>query len=498
MKNRNLSCPVCFLLIFLFLITSCSEKSNPGLRFAFIGDLHYLTPEYATSEYLVPPVAKELQSLKPKPGFVIQTGDFFHGDRKADVESEAAFAFKNFSENIKIPFFIAKGNHDIRSIYEKNALPVFSRELGKEVLKSYYSFDKSNCHFIILDCSEEKLDDQLVWLEKDLEKAKSNPKSEHIFVAGHYPLWIVARVGFTRPEYARPVASLLARYKVDAYFCGHTHNKTATVRLIDGQPLTQIMDAAVVEENRLFNLAPFLYHVRLKPSDKTKPGILPLEAGHQIFIPESELKYYWGYQEGSTTSYYVITVKGKSVQLDWHVLGQGVLRSFKWDQPGRLIDLIVPSTVEQNQVTDNDLRQIDKAWFYAAPWTKDESVNAPLIINEVPAGTIEIGRARMAYSPFWNKIEVQLSKSSINALKKENEISIMNPAKSKFGLAHIFLLVQFKDGRFARSSISQKVLTSFSPEAGMSDFPSAEIIDSVAVGKPLVKFRLKFDKFYSD
>ena len=180
----------------------------------------------------------------------------------------------------------------------------------------------------MLDCTEEKLTDQLSWLEKDLETAKSDSKIEHIFVAGHYPLWIVARAGFTRSEYATPVASLLARYKVDAYFCGHTHNKTTTVRLINGQPLTQIMDAGVVEEGRLFSLAPFLRHIRSEPEDALRPGILPLEDGHQIFIPESELKYYWGYQEGSTTSYYVITINGKSVRADWYVLGQGIIRSY--------------------------------------------------------------------------------------------------------------------------------------------------------------------------
>ena len=228
-----------------------------------------------------------------------------------------------------MPFYIAKGNHDSRKYYEKNALPLFSRELGREILTSYYSFDKANCHFIMLDCTAEKIEDQLLWLETDLKNARSNPQIEHIFAVSHEPLWIVARAGFNRKEFSDPVASLMAKYKVDAYFCGHTHNKTVTVRLVDNQPVTQIMDAAVVEKGRMFMLAPFLNHVSTHPADSTKPGILPLEEGHQIFIPKSQLLYYWGYQEGSTTSYYVITVKGPSVQADWYVEGQGIIRSFQ-------------------------------------------------------------------------------------------------------------------------------------------------------------------------
>lgn len=497
-KNYYLRYLIFFLLLCLFCVRAYSQKSKPVLRFAIIGDIHYKIPDYRTAVYLVPSVAKEIDSLKLKPEFIIQTGDFFNGNKGADIESEAAFAFKNFGENIDMPFFIAKGNHDTQEYYEKNALPLFSRELGNNVLKSYYSFDNANCHFIILDCMDEKLTDQLSWLEKDLETAKSSNKIEHIFVSGHYPLWIVARAGFTRPEYSTKVASLLARYKVDAYFCGHTHNKTVTVRLIDGQPLTQIMDAGVVEEGRLFSLAPFLRHIKTEPKDISRPGILPLEEGHQIFIPKSELKYYWGYQEGSTTSYYIITVEGKSVQADWHVLGKGVTRSFKWDQPGTLVNIKSPVNVKKKPLTDNDFKQIEKAWFYAAPWTNEDSIIAPFSINGIPAGTLQMNRVKMAGSPFWNEIEVSLSRSALNVIKRENEINISNPAKGKFGMAHMFLLVQFRDGHFAKSSLSQKVLTSFYPEGKQTNFPATAFIDSVKTGNPLSKIILKFDKFYEE
>lgn len=483
----------------LACLSSCKNKSETNLTFVFMGDLHYKIPDYRTAEYLVPSFVKELDTLKVKPEFILLTGDFFHGSRGTDIESESDFAFRNFSENINMPFFIAKGNHDSREHFERNALPLFSDELGKEVSWSYYSFDKANCHFIILDCTDEDLTVQLSWLEKDLETAKSDPSINHIFVASHYPLWIVARAGFTRPEYATPVAALLAKYKVDAYFCGHTHNKTLTVRTIDGQPLTQIMDAGVVEEKRLTNLAPFLLRVKAYTNDVTRPGILPLEEGHQIFIPQSVLKYYWGYQEGSTTSYYLITVKGKSVQADWHVLNQGIVRSVKWDQPGILQDLKVPAAAEKYPLTDSNFRQIEKAWLYTAPWIDKDSTDAPFQINEIPSGVLHLSKVKMAASPFWNKIEVPLDSSAIACIKRDNEIIITNPAKSKFGLAHMFLLVKFKDGHFARSSISQKVLTSFTAlEGEYPNFPDSELIEAVVQGEKLAKTILSFDYYYKE
>ena len=487
-----------FLLLFcLICLVSCRDKSKPDLKFAFIGDLHYRIPDYRIVDYLVPPLKKELDTMKVKPQFILLTGDFFHGGRGTDIKSESDFAFRNFSENINIPFFIAKGNHDSREHFERNALPLFTEELGTKVTWSHYSFNRANCHFIILDCTDEDLTMQLSWLEKDLETAKSDSAIDHIFVAGHFPLWIVARVGFTRPEYAVPVASLLAKYKVDAYFCGHTHNKTLTVRLIDGQPLTQIMDAGVVEENRLFNLAPFLHNIKPVTEDVTRPGILPLEEAHQIFIPQFELIYYWGYQEGSTTSYYLITVKGKNVQADWHVLGEGIVRSVRWDQPGVLHDLKVPAAAEENPVADSDFKQIEKAWLYAAPWIDKDSTDAPFLINGTQSGVLHISKAKMAASPFWNTIEVLLDSYAIAALKRDNEITIKNPGAFRFGLAHIFLLVKFKDGHFARSSISQKVLTSFRTfEEHYTDFPDAELIESVDPGGPLAKIILSFDRYY--
>lgn len=474
-----------------------SQETSSRLTFAFMGDLHYSLANLARTDSLVNSVAAEMKQEKNKPEFIILTGDFFHAGGGVNIADEASAAFTRFSKDTGIPFYIAKGNHDSKVHYERNALPLFSQELGREISRSYYSFDIANCHFSMIDASEKNTDEMLQWLDKDLKEARSNPAVKHIFAAAHDPLWIVARAGFTNADYAEKVAKILARYKVDAYFCGHTHNKTVTVRSFDNQPVTQIMDAAVVEKDRLFMLAPFLRRVGAQPSDKARPGILPLEEGHMIFIPEKEKKYYWGYQEGSTTSYYVITVNGKNVKADWHVTGQGVVRSFKWSEPGFITDLKKPPVKGKRQIKEDDLKHISKAWIYAAPWIEKDSVAAPFNVNAIQAGTLRFDRKRMAASPFWNKIEVPLNEQALKAIRLNNEISISNPAGCKFGLAHIFIMVQFSDGRFAKTNLAPKVVTSFDPAGGSyPSFPAAELIDKVNLGRDLATVNLSFDEFY--
>lgn len=487
---------LCYLFALHFLFSCGSKENEVETTFVFVGDVHYKIPEYHAAQHWVPQLASELDGLDVKPEFIIQTGDFFQGNRGTDIAAEASFAFKHFRETVKRPFFIAKGNHDTRQHYEREAFPLFSKGLGREISTSYYSFDKGNSHFIMLDCTDEDLSDQLTWLENDLKAARANSAIEHIFAASHYPLWIVARAGFTRSEFALPVASLMAKYKVDAFFCGHTHNKSVSVRVIDGQPVTQIMDAAVVEPGRINLLAPFLKRVKESPENTFQPGMLPLEDVHQILVPPSELKYYWGYQEGSTTSYNVVTVKGKNVRVDWYTLGRGLTRSYAWDEPGKIVDLLAPpEETGKDRVSDEDFDQIDEAWLYTSLWTDHDSISAPFLINGVSAGEIVLNKSTMAYSPFWNKLEIPIKASGLKALRKESEIAIINARGEKFGFAHIFILARLKDGRFIKSSISQKTLASFPNVAGVNNFPDPEFVASVSTGMPLEKVALRFEYF---
>ncbi len=471
------------------------RNGSPDLRFTFVGDLHYRIPEYDVGNYFTKPFADELKKIDPPSNFVLHGGDFFHGSR-GSAEAEAAYAFNHISKTIPIPFFIARGNHDTKAPYEKHALPLFTRQLGRPITKSYYSFDKGNCRFIILDCMDKELSGQLTWLEEELKSCDARKEIEHVFVCGHYPLWIVARAGFDRPDYSESVASLLVRYNADAYLCGHTHNISTTVKLVDGKPLTQIMGAAIVEEGRLTMLAPFVKRVRPAPANIFRPGLLPLQEASRIYIDPAQLVYCWGYMEGSTSSYSVFTVNAGKVQVDLHVLGEGVVRSFMWEKPGHIVDIKGPKPQKGKQLKSIKPGQIEKAWLYVAPWTKEKSVNTPFSVNGVPAGIVKINGRYVRYSPFWNRVEVPLSKAAVAALKKENILCFHNPAKNEFGLAHIFLLAQLRNGRFARSDIGSSVLTSFRPTTRGHNFPDSRFILPVDKGKDLQEVTLKFNRIY--
>ena len=103
----------------------------------------------------------------------------------------------------------------------------------------------------------------------------------------------------------------------------------------------------------------------------------------------------------------------------------------------------------------------------------------------------------MAASPFWNKIELPLDNKAVKTILMNNEVSIGNPSDVKFGISHLFLLVKFSDGRFARTNVAPKVLTSFDPSEGKYPyFPAPELIESVKAGESLAKLSLKFSKIY--
>ncbi len=484
----------CLALSILGACNLALTAPPPELRFAVFGDVHYQIPDYTVADYFVEPAARELAMLNPRPSFLLQTGDFFHAGSNTDWEAEAARAFQHFSSTIGIPFYIAIGNHDRRSAYEKNALPIFSKHLRRTLTASDYSFDRGNCHFLILDCMQRDFTEQLSWAEEDLKTAVANPKIEHIFAAGHYPLWIVARSGFTNQAYTKPFAELLARYGADAYFCGHTHNNSVTVRLVGGKPLTQIMGCAVVEEGRLFQLAPFLKHIRPAPTNPYRPGLLPLDESRHIFIPPDELKFYWGYQEGSTSSYNLVTVRGRKVTVDWHVLGSGILRSYEWTKPGQLVNTREPASTPVGEVRDEDLRKIQRAWCYTAPWTKAEAVRAPLEINGIPAGVCMMTKKEVAYSPFWNMLEIPLTPEAVAGLRRTNTLLVKNPNRKEFGIAHLFLLAQLEDGRMIKSDIAPAVFASFPMTDQERFFPVPELIRPVNLGDDLNEMTLTFKK----
>lgn len=168
------------------------------------------------------------QMLSPKPAFVLGTGDYV--DRG---DNEAAWrVFANITETLRqsIPFYPAKGNHDLeregKGLYEK----YLNMKTNTGQLR-YYSFDYAGCHFIVLDTNSSLSPDQpqYQWLLKDLKSSEDGFR--HRFAVFHRPLFtLVRRRSEGTDRLRQQLQPLLSSAKLCAVFAGHDHHFYMTKR----------------------------------------------------------------------------------------------------------------------------------------------------------------------------------------------------------------------------------------------------------------------------
>jgi 3',5'-cyclic AMP phosphodiesterase CpdA len=206
------------------------------------------------------------------PDFVVYTGD--GPERGGPILNLQAF--RQALDKLKVPWYPVLGNHEIiegaradggGGDGEENYLGVFKDKLpvkdsrGKRV--SYYSFNRLNCHFIVLDTAWQHRKEsgtkglypdgaQWKWLVSDLQEAR--PKCKHIFVFAHEPpllpgiFRLNSRFTFrerglnttwNNPRAAADFLRLCGAYGVEAVFSGHFHGylkfkNGATTHIISG------------------------------------------------------------------------------------------------------------------------------------------------------------------------------------------------------------------------------------------------------------------------
>lgn len=110
------------------------------------------------------------------------------------------------------------GNHDTHS---KAARRIYGRRFGK----FYDSFDSGNCHFVLLDNTEDERwgyisPAQLNWLKDDLKQTHARS----VFVFLHFPIWEPERITPAYYEFwAQTLHPLFRESRVRAVFGGHYH-----------------------------------------------------------------------------------------------------------------------------------------------------------------------------------------------------------------------------------------------------------------------------------
>ncbi|HMK25101.1 MAG TPA: metallophosphoesterase [Chitinophagaceae bacterium] len=188
--------------------TSSEPKKRP-IRFAHLTDIHVkpgLIPEKGMAKAF-----QHAQQLDSKVDFIINGGDSIMDALEADKQ-KTQIQWDLYRSILKkengLPLYHVIGNHDIWGWFAKTNLPTGQagkpdndRLYGKvwamemlELKNRFYSFDKGNWHFIVLDSTQlnpaggyiGKLDpEQFDWLQQELQQTAPD---KFICIVSHIPI----------------------------------------------------------------------------------------------------------------------------------------------------------------------------------------------------------------------------------------------------------------------------------------------------------------------
>lgn len=209
-----------------------AEENSKGnvLRVAHITDVHIRPEENIPSRAIA-----WLEKVKShKPDFFLNGGDSIHDASYKGVSQSRTLeqweAWDQFRGQIsEFEVFSCIGNHDPwwdvpNKTDEMYGKPYVVKRLG--IPSPYYSFDKANWHFIILDGNHEGIslgDEQMQWLTKELESLAPNTPT---LMMSHFPITSITNdlVGGQYKDH-RELKALFYRHrdKVKVCLSGHQH-----------------------------------------------------------------------------------------------------------------------------------------------------------------------------------------------------------------------------------------------------------------------------------
>lgn len=216
-----------------------------GVRFGMITDPHYAKRPPANNRYYSESLEKVRECVtlmnEQDVDFLIELGDLKDQGVSPDEAETLSFltVIEKELKHFRGPLYHVLGNHDHDSISKQQFLREISNH-GFPESRNYYSFDKNDFHFAVLDANytsdgraydRGNFDwkdvhipgDQLVWLKKDLRRNKKKPTI--VFV--HQQLDSSAFEPDHRihcPDNADSVRSILEQAgSVIAVFQGHYH-----------------------------------------------------------------------------------------------------------------------------------------------------------------------------------------------------------------------------------------------------------------------------------
>jgi predicted MPP superfamily phosphohydrolase len=207
--------------------TTPPMKSD-GVRFTVVNDVHENSGKMAS--YLK-------NGSSPSPDFYIFNGDMV--DYLQTVEQlypsfiDTAVTYFAASK----PFYYVRGNHETRGFVARDLKDYFDFKDGR----FYYSFNQGPVHFVILDCGEDKADNnryyygladydsyrlkELEWLKSEI-KSDAYRKAKYRIVVVHIPIVRGERQGYGQQFLADNFGPVLQKAGVDLMLSAHTHRNS--------------------------------------------------------------------------------------------------------------------------------------------------------------------------------------------------------------------------------------------------------------------------------
>ncbi len=152
------------------------------------------------------------------PDLVIGTGDLVDGGHD-EAEWQRFFSIEQ-PLMAQVPVYQAIGNHDYGR--RGDGLVRFLSMFPRPELTTWWSFDVSGVHFVLLDSESYRNPDQLAWLRQDLAAATAK-KARAIFAFTHHGPYSAAVHGDSR-EAQQDYVPLLEEAHATILFSGHDHD----------------------------------------------------------------------------------------------------------------------------------------------------------------------------------------------------------------------------------------------------------------------------------
>jgi hypothetical protein len=189
--------------------------SSEPLRFAVYGDMR---GGHSTHAKIVAGLLSESLDM------VLATGDLvLRGSDEADWQRFFSVTGELLA---RVPYYPVAGNHDLGKTGDERRrigeiFDLWPWPANRPSWGTWYSFDVSGVHFLMLDSNSYEHEEQLRWVEEDLKKARASG-ARAIFAAVHdgpYSRGLHRGNRFAAEHYA----PLLSRYGVTMLFSGHDH-----------------------------------------------------------------------------------------------------------------------------------------------------------------------------------------------------------------------------------------------------------------------------------